>query len=137
MEFEEAVERVGQLVEGVGVAVIVVGAAVALALFLWQMRRGGPVDAAYERLRRGLGRALLLGLEFLVAGDIIDTVAVDLTFRSLGVLAILVALRTFLSLELELEIEGRWPWQRREPIARADAPEATPRVGPRRGSASG
>jgi len=136
MEFEETVERVGQLVEGVGVAVIVVGAAVALGLFLWQMRRGGPVDAAYERLRRGLGRALLLGLEFLVAGDIIDTVAVDLTFRSLGVLAILVALRTFLSLELELEIEGRWPWQR-EPAARADASEAVPRVGPRRGSASG
>ena len=100
MEFEETIERVGRVVEGAGVAIIVVGAAVALALFLWQMRRGGPIDAAYERLRRGLGRALLLGLEFLVAGDIIDTVAIDPTFRSLGVLAILVAIRTFLSVEL-------------------------------------
>ena len=112
MEFEETVERVGRVVEGVGVAVIVVGVATALAHFLWQMRHGGPVDVAYERLRRGVGRALLLGLEFLIAGDIIDTVAVDPTFRSLGVLAVLVAIRTFLSLELELEIEGRWPWQR-------------------------
>ena len=114
MEFDETVERIGRLMEGAGVAIIVVGAAVALALFLWQMRRGGPIDAAYERLRRGLGRALLLGLEFLVAGDIIDTVAVDPTFHSLGVLAILVAIRTFLSTELELEIEGRWPWQRQD-----------------------
>lgn len=112
MGFEETVNRVGQVVEVTGVVIIVVGAALATGLFLWEMRGGGPVDAAYVRLRRGVGRALLLGLEFLVAGDIIDTVAVDLNFHSLGVLAILVAIRTFLSLELELEIEGRWPWQR-------------------------
>jgi len=114
VEFRDVVERVGRYIEGVGVAIIVAGAALALALFMWQMRRGGPVDVAYERLRRGLGRALLLGLEFLVAGDIIDTVATEPTFHSLGVLAILVAIRTFLSIELELEIEGRWPWQRQE-----------------------
>jgi len=112
MEFTGTIERMGRIVEATGVAIIVVGAALATALFLWQMRHGGPIDDAYERLRRGLGRALLLGLEFLVAGDIIGTVAVDPTFRSLGVLAILIALRTFLSTELELEIEGRWPWQR-------------------------
>lgn len=120
MGFDETVERIGRVVEATGVAIIVVGAALALALFLWQMRRGGPVDAAYERVRRGLGRALLLGLEFLVAGDIIRTVAIEPTFRSLGVLAILVAIRTFLSIELQLEIEGRWPWQRKGEAAGAD-----------------
>ncbi len=112
MEFEGTVERIGRIMEGAGVAVIVVGAAVATILFLYQMRRGGPVDAAYERYRRGLGRAILLGLEFLVAGDIIRTVAIEPTFRNLGILAIIVAIRTFLSTELELEIEHRWPWQR-------------------------
>ena len=76
------------------------------------MRRGGPVDAAYRGYRRSLGRAILLGLEFLVAGDIIYTVAVEPTFRSVGVLAVLVVIRSFLSAELELEINGRWPWQR-------------------------
>ena len=126
MGFTEVVERVARAVEAVGVATIVVGAVLALAIFLWQIRRGGPIDAAYTRLRRGLGRALLLGLEFLIAGDIISTVAVELTFRSLGVLAILVAIRTFLSLELELEIEGRWPWQARETAATADEPGTAP-----------
>jgi uncharacterized membrane protein len=71
-----------------------------------------PFDVQYRQFRRSLGRSILLGLEFLVAGDIISTVAVDPTYRSVGVLAIVVAIRTFLSLELELEIEGHWPWQR-------------------------
>lgn len=115
MDITETVERIGRVVEAAGVATIVIGAALATGLFLWQMRHGGPVDAAYERLRRGLGRALLLGLEFLVAGDIINTVAIEPSFRSLGVLALLVAIRTFLSTELQLEIEGRWPWQKEGP----------------------
>ncbi len=119
MGFEETVERIGRIMEGAGIAVIVAGAAIATVLFLYQMRRGGPVDAPYERYRRGLGRAILLGLEFLVAGDIIRTVAIEPTFRSLGILAVIVAIRTFLSTELELEIEGRWPWQRREQAATA------------------
>ena len=67
---------------------------------------------AYQLYRQNLGRAILLGLEFLVAGDIIRTVAVSPTFRSLGVLAGIVLIRTFLSMALQLEIEGRWPWQR-------------------------
>ena len=67
-----------------------------------------------SRFRQGLGRAILLGLEFLVAGDIIRTVGVSPTFTSVGVLAIIVLIRTFLSFELELEIDGRWPWQRQE-----------------------
>ena len=112
VEFDAAVEWVSRVMEGAGVAVLLLGAAAATARFLHRMRRGGPVDAAYRGYRRSLGRAILLGLEFLVAGDIIYTVAVESTFRSVGVLAILVVIRTFLSAELELEINGRWPWQR-------------------------
>ena len=75
-------------------------------------RRRGPGLGAYVRYRHGIGRAILLGLELLVAADIIRTVAIDPTFESLGVLAVIVAIRTFLSFSLQLELEGRWPWQR-------------------------
>ena len=70
-------------------------------------------NTAYEGLRANLARGILLGLEFLVAADIIGTVALTPTFESLGVLAGIVLIRTFLSFSLEVEIEGRWPWQRK------------------------
>ena len=66
-----------------------------------------------------MGKAILLGLEFLVAADIIRTVAVEPTFTSVGVLAIVVAVRTFLSFTLDVELQGRWPWQSRHPAARS------------------
>lgn len=69
--------------------------------------------AAYEDYRRRLGRALMLGLEILVAADIVRTVALDNTLRSVASLGILVLIRTFLSWSLMLEVEGRWPWQTR------------------------
>lgn len=65
-------------------------------------------------MRADLGRAILLGLELLVIADIIGTVAIKPTFENLGVLAAIVAIRTLLSFTLELEVSGRWPWQRRE-----------------------
>ena len=68
-------------------------------------------DSLYDWYRQTLARAILLGLEFLVAADIINTVAVDPSFRSVGVLGMIVLVRTFLSFTLELEITGRWPWQ--------------------------
>jgi uncharacterized membrane protein len=80
--------------------------------------------AAYRQYRGDLGRAILLGLEFLVAADIIGTVAVDPTFRSLGVLGLIVLIRTFLSFALEVEIQGRWPWQGRERAAEAPKDQA-------------
>lgn len=113
-EFTTVVERIGRVLESAGIAIILIGATIATGLFLYQMRQGGSVDAAYVRYRRGLGRAVLLGLEFLLAGDIVRTVAIDPTFRSVGILAVIVAIRTFLSIELELEIDGRWPWQEKE-----------------------
>ncbi len=99
----------GTVVDLVGVAVIVVGIVVASAIFAAGLR-GRPGREAYRRYRQGVGRAILLGLEFLVAADIIRTVAVSPTFQSVGVLAAIVAIRTFLSMSLEVELEGRWPW---------------------------
>jgi uncharacterized membrane protein len=69
---------------------------------------------AYRSFRQQLGRTLLLTLEFLIASDIIYTIAVERTFESLGMLGLLVLIRTFLSFSLEVEISGRWPWQGRD-----------------------
>lgn len=76
------------------------------------LHRSDPPQA-YSRLRNNIARVTLLGLELLVAADIVATVAVDLSFRSLGLLGLIVLVRTFLSFALEVEIEGRWPWRRR------------------------
>ncbi len=112
-------EPIVRVVELVGVVLILSGAAAATARFLARWASSG-LDTAYREYRQHLGRAILLGLEFLVAGDIINTVAVDPTFRSVGVLAGIVVIRTFLSFSLEVEIEGRWPW------ARTQAADARP-----------
>lgn len=94
-----------------GVAVILGGALYAVATCVGSVVRRRESEEAYYGLRRRLGQAILLGLEFLVAGDIVGTVAIDPTFRNLGVLALIVAIRTFLSFALEVEINGRWPWR--------------------------
>ena len=102
----------GHVFELVGVVVLIAGALVASGAFLARLVRGAGVDAAYHDLRADLGRAILLGLEFLVIADIIGTVAVEPTLHNLGVLAVIIAIRTLLSFALELEVSGRWPWQR-------------------------
>lgn len=109
MSFSEVIELVGQGVDGAGVALIVLGLLLTSARFLLQAR--STPEQAYQQYRAGLGRALLLGLEFLVAADVIRTVAITPTFQSVGILAIIVLIRTFLSWTLELEVDGRWPWQ--------------------------
>lgn len=113
-------------IELAGIAIMVCGGMLALALFAWRTVARSPTpsratatdgagespfEIRYGELRANLGRAILLGLEFLVAADIIGTVAIEPSFRSLGVLALIVGIRTFLSFTLELEITGRWPWQ--------------------------
>lgn len=100
-----------RLIEAAGIAVIVLGVVLSTALFLHHFYRDQQFNEAYSRYRSHLGRAILLGLEFLVAADIIGTVAVEPTFRNLGVLGLIVAVRTFLSFALEVEITGRWPWK--------------------------
>jgi uncharacterized membrane protein len=95
-----------------GVAVIVTGAAIAfVASAIRLFRRESDV---YRRFRQQLGQAILLGLELLVAGDIVRTVAASPTLTSVAILAAIVLIRTFLSFSLEVETTGRWPWQRRK-----------------------
>lgn len=98
-------------VDAVGVLVIVGGIVVASFRNLYFPAPRG-LDR-YTAYRQNLGRAILLGLELLVAGDIIRTVAVAPTLQNLSVLALIVVIRTFLSFSLELEVTGRWPWQQR------------------------
>jgi uncharacterized membrane protein len=113
VSFTKTIEYVGKTIDGAGVAVVVAGLVIATGAFaLHLLARRADIDP-YRSYRQNIGRAILLGLEFLVAADIIRTVAVSPTFRSAGVLAIIVAIRTFLSMALQLELEGRWPWQRR------------------------
>lgn len=112
MEFSEAIETVGKTVDGLGVGITVLGVGLALVAYAVEVVRTRQPEDAYRRSRRRIGRAVLLGLEVLVAGDIIRTVAVEPTFRTVGVLAVIVLVRTFLSMTLELEISARWPWQK-------------------------
>lgn len=113
MEFEEIVKFAGEAVELTGIGVIVSGLLVSLVVFGWRWATQERTDAVYRHVRQSIARSILLGLELLVAGDIIRTVAVSPSFTSVGVLAAVVLIRTFLSFTLELEISGRWPWQHR------------------------
>jgi uncharacterized membrane protein len=110
MDFTLTMETVTKGFELLGVAVIIVGLLMATGQVLVLAARR-QTATAYERFRATFGRSVLLGLEVLVAGDIIRTVAVDPTLENLLVLGLLVVIRTFLSWSLEVEIDGRWPWQ--------------------------
>ena len=100
-------DALGTAVDIAGVLAIVLGAIYASGVFFLHIRQAG----AYIAYRQSLGRAILLGLEFLVAGDIIRTVAVSPTLSNVIVLGVIVLIRTFLSTSLQLEIDGKWPWQ--------------------------
>lgn len=102
----------GKLLDAIGVVIILVGFAFATAAMLVTIARRKGVHALYKNYRHNLARSILLGLEFLVAGDIVRTVAGDLDLRSVTVLGIIVIIRTLISMEFETEIEGRFPWQR-------------------------
>ena len=123
MSLVEIIEGIGTTIDAIGVAVIAGGALLAVFLTFGRMRQedGG----AYEFFRRRLGRAILLGLEFLVAADIIRTVAVTPSGESVAVLGGIVLIRTFLSFSLQLEMTGAWPWQQRS-VAAADKSPARP-----------
>ena len=112
MSLDHIAVTAGRAVEFIGIAVLIAGALLATLAFLLRLLRGGAFRDGYHELRADLGRAILLGLEFLVIADIIGTVAVEPTLQNLGVLAVIVAIRTLLSFALELEVSGRWPWQK-------------------------
>lgn len=109
--FTAAAEIVATAIEIIGIVVIVKGALAATIAFVQDSIARFVVQETCRTCRHHLGTTILLGLEFLVAADIIRTVAVDRTFANLGILAAIIALRTFLSFALEIEIEGRLPWQ--------------------------
>ena len=110
----------GFVLEAAGVLVIVMGIALSTVSFLRQLRQSDTL-AAYQSYRQNMARSIILGLEFLIAGDIIRTVIVDQTFSSATVLALIVVIRVMLSLTLHFEVEGHWPWQRRRLEAEAAA----------------
>jgi uncharacterized membrane protein len=113
MDFKSTIELVGTIFDLVGVGALAIGALIAVVRYgAAIIRRGGNSQLAYQNLRRDMGKAILLGLELLVAADIIRSVAVDPTFASLGVLGLLVVIRTFLSWSLEVELNGEWPWRK-------------------------
>jgi uncharacterized membrane protein len=115
VSLDEIIEGTGTAIDAIGVAVIAGGALLAVVMTVgWNRREGG---GAYDFFRRRLGRAILLGLEFLVAADIIRTVAVTPSAESVAVLAGIVLIRTFLSFSLQLEMTGAWPWQQRSSVA--------------------
>ena len=110
MQTREFVELAGTCAEIAGVVLIIGGLLIASARYVLAARNDSV--PRYQRYRQDLGRAILLGLEVLVAADIVRTVAFTPTMDSVTVLAMIVAIRTFLSWSLALELEGRWPWQR-------------------------
>src|SRR4030095_1199550 len=110
MEFYRVlIEHTGRIVDAIGVFVVVFGAVIASIRLA---RHAFSGTDRYRPYRHDLGRAILLGLEFLIAGDIIRTVGVAPTLENVFILALIVVIRTFLSMALQLEVEGRWPWQR-------------------------
>jgi uncharacterized membrane protein len=113
------IETLAKVLEIAGVAIILGGVLLASALFARDGFSSHDWRRSYERYRANLGRGILLGLELLVGADIIGTITAPLTFTSVGLLAIIIVIRTFLSFSLETEIEGCPPWLRR----RAEAAE--------------
>jgi uncharacterized membrane protein len=109
--FGPVADTVATGIEVAGIAIIVVGAVLASAVFVRDWIGEPTFLEAYRHYRERLGQAILLGLEFLVAADIIGTVAVRPSFRNVGILGAIVAIRTFLSFTLEIEIEGSLPWK--------------------------
>ena len=112
MVFNDMIEKIGMTIDAAGVVVIVTGTAIAFVITAVRLSR--RESNVYRRFRQQLGQAILLGLELLVAGDIIRTVAASPSLTSVAILAAIVLIRTLLSFSLEVETTGRWPWHKRD-----------------------
>jgi uncharacterized membrane protein len=112
MNFQPIIESVGTCIDAAGVLAIVIGIIISAVRYVAGF--DGVSRDRFRTFRQNLGRAILLGLELLVAGDIIRTVAVAPSLLNVLVLGVIVLIRTFLSMSLEVELDGRWPWQRRD-----------------------
>jgi uncharacterized membrane protein len=112
MDIKQTIELIGSAFELAGVGVLAAGSVLAFVRSLVSLFRVHDGSLAYRQLRLYLGRAIMIGLELLIAADIIHSVAIDPTFATVGVLGLLVLVRTFLSWSIDVEINGAWPWQR-------------------------
>jgi len=117
VQFTEIISIAGYAIEAVGVLVIVAGSCISSVAFI-RAFRNLPEGLAYRTYRRQLGRSIILGLEFLIAGDIVRTVVVADTLENVAILGLIILIRSFLSATLHLEVEGRWPWQAERQDAR-------------------
>jgi uncharacterized membrane protein len=115
MVYNDVIEKIGMTIDAAGVVIIVAGAAIGFVASAVRLSR--RESDVYRRFRQQLSRAILLGLELLVAGDIVRTVAASPSLTGVAVLAAIVLIRTFLSFSLEVETTGRWPWQQRDTAA--------------------
>jgi uncharacterized membrane protein len=122
MGFEQTMDAIARGVEIIGIVTLVLGLAAALVRGGLVLTGRRSVEEAYRIVRTVFGRSILLGLEFLVAADIIRTVAVQPSLENVAVLGLIVLIRTFLSFSLEVEIDGRWPWQHAVPARTAPLP---------------
>jgi len=112
MDIKHTAELFGSGFELAGIIVLVFGSILAFGRYVVTLIRFRDGPAAFRGLRLYVGRSIVLGLELLIAADIIRSVAIEPTFASVGVLGLIVLIRTFLSWSLEVEINGEWPWQR-------------------------
>lgn len=112
VNFQSFAQAAGEWLDFAGVIVILVGVILSTIFIVATAIKHKNLHQTYKTYRQNLARSILIGLEFLVAGDIIRSVAGDLSFNSVIILAIIVLVRSFLGIEFEMEIDGRWPWQR-------------------------
>jgi uncharacterized membrane protein len=138
MTFQEAMDHVAQVFEGIGAVVLLGGLVLSVVIAGRSWRREHDGRAGYQLLRRSFGGAILLGLEILIAADLLRTVAVAPSLQNVVILGIIVLIRTFLSFSLEIEIDGVAPWRRallpgfrsRTPPAPTPTSAGTPRTSP-------
>jgi uncharacterized membrane protein len=111
-DFQTFTQYAGELLDAFGVVVILIGIVLSTVFIAITAIRQRNLHRIYKTYRQNLARSILIGLEFLIAGDILRSVAGDLSLDSIVILALIVLVRSFLGIEFEMEIEGRWPWQR-------------------------
>jgi uncharacterized membrane protein len=124
--YEQTISDVVKVVEAVGAGIMVLGGLGAFVVFTLRVWRADTRQRAYPALRRDLSRCILLGLEVLIIADIVRTIIVDPTLDSVAVLGIIVVIRILLSFSLEVEIDGVWPWDRRQFGPRTTEPSEDP-----------
>ncbi|MEO6346864.1 MAG: DUF1622 domain-containing protein [Aquaticitalea sp.] len=106
------IDYIAKIMEAIGVLTIFCGALYSFFIFFKTL--SNKEETPYVKFRQTLGKSILLGLEILIAADIMATVVTDPTLRSVSILAIIVIIRTFLSMSLQVELEGRFPWQKKK-----------------------